>query len=157
VCFYSLSTAFTSLTAAQVMVRDMLVDSLLSLVLFSYIVYTDFLHPILKVIYSVPIFLEEAFVIISRNGMVYTEVRSSIYPPNGIMKTHVRVKLQFRRSVRWLFFTKRKLLPLSSIVFIEIVFHVWYDTESSGVLTLTPTALNFTEASLELTNRRMSQ
>lgn len=37
-----------------------------------------------------------------------------------------------------------------SIVFIDVVFHVWYDTESSGVLTLTPTALNFTEASLEL-------
>jgi hypothetical protein len=40
------------LRIAQVMVRDLLVDSPQSLVLFSYIVYTDFLHPIIKVIFS---------------------------------------------------------------------------------------------------------
>ena len=60
---------------AQVMVRNMLVDSLRSLVLFSYIVYTDFLHPILKVIDTILNFfvthMEEAFLIISRNSTLY--------------------------------------------------------------------------------------
>ena len=67
---------------AQVTVRDMLVDSLRSLVLFSYIVYTDFLHPIiLKVIDSILNFLvthqEEAFLIISRNSKVLIVYRST--------------------------------------------------------------------------------